>query len=598
MKFFRVVRNSSLTLLFLMALESSSRAAIVTDLRPSETSPSPLGTVVRWTANATDNNSGSLWYRFSAGPAGGDVQVIKDFSSSNRVDWTTIDSEGTYVIQVDIRNQSTGEVSSVSSPYELLPLAGQGPVISPTQNPLVFIYSAPPCPSGGMMKVNFSRAPGDGRVQTTPSQPCRSTTMNFYLAGMRANTDYLAEHLITYATSRTTAGPLMRFTTGGVPAAITSLSAANQQVLQTSFSATNDWILLQGPLGLPPFATDLNGNIIWYYPQALSFLTRPTPNGLLFGINNTGADSSRSVLRIFDLAGNTVQETNAAAVNMQLAAMGKRPIGVFHHEARRLPDGNIATLATVEQILTNVQGPGPVDVIGDMIIILDQNFRVLWTWDAFDYLDVTRKAILGETCSNSGACMSHFLAVDGNDWTHANAVQQTPDGNLLLSLRHQDWVVKLDYENGRGDGHILWHLGNAGDFTIQSDDPNPWFSHQHDANFLADNVTLELFDNGNTRKAADPNANSRGQVLVVDEENRTVRLLLNQNLAVYSAAVGSAQRLTNGDYHFDAGFIGRSAISFELTRTGSIKRAIQAGAPEYRTFRLPDLYSGLINAYR
>ena len=228
-----------------------------------------------------------------------------------------------------------------------------------------------------------------------------------------------------------------------------------------------------------------------------------------------------------------------------------------------------------------------------MIIILDPNFQVVWTWDSFDYLDVTRKALLGETCKNGGACMSHFLAPDGNDWTHANAVQRTPDGNLLISLRHQDWVVKVVYENGTGDGHVLWRLGNEGDFTLQSDDPDAWFSHQHDANFLEDNVTLALFDNGNTRRAADPNANSRGQVLVVDEENRTVNIVLNQDLAVYSSAVGSAQRLPNGDYHFDAGFVGLSAISFEVTRTGNIRRAIQAGYPEYRTFRMPDLYSGI-----
>ena len=57
---------------------------------------------------------------------------------------------------------------------------------------------------------------------------------------------------------------------------------------------------------------------------------------------------------------------------------------------------------------------GGYGVIGDMIIIMDSNFNVLWTWDAFDHLDVTRTAILGETCRGSGACMSHFLAPDGN----------------------------------------------------------------------------------------------------------------------------------------------------------------------------------------
>ena len=592
MKFARVFR-SFLTLVFLLAaFGSPSQAAITADLTPSTPSPSTVGTVVSWTVNATDTNTGSLWYRFRIGPAKGNLKVVRDFSASSELDWTTINPDGVYVIEVAVKNQSTGETVYVASPYEMLPIAGQDPVISWTQNPLVFIYSAPPCPDGGVIRVRFWRADGHGPSQMTEARRCNSTsTMNFYLAGMEANTAYTVEHVITQ-NGESSVGPLMSLTTGSVPTAITSLSAANQTVLEASPIAESDWVLLQGPLSLPPFATDLSGNIIWYYPQTLSFLTRPDTAGRFFGINNSGTDSSGSVLRIFDLAGNTIQETNAAAVNAQLAALGKRQIGVFHHEARRLANGNIATLGTVEQILTNVQGPGPVDVIGDMIIILDANLQVVWSWDTFDHLDVSRSAVLGETCSNSGACMSHFLAPDGNDWTHANAVQQTPDSNLILSLRHQDWILKLDYENGSGDGHILWRLGNAGDFTMQSDLPSPWFSHQHDPNFLADNLTLELFDNGNTRKAADANANSRGQVLVVNEENRTVDLSLNRDLGVYSGAVGSAQRLPNGDYHFDAGFIGLRAISFELTGAGNTERAIEAGAPEYRTFRLPDLYSG------
>jgi hypothetical protein len=385
----------------------------------------------------------------------------------------------------------------------------------------------------------------------------------------------------------------MQLMTGTVPAAIANLAAAHQKVLQSSITSEPDWILLQGPLNVPAFATDLDGHIIWYYPETLTFLTRPDTGGRFFGIKNTNSNPSGSILRIVDLAGNTIQETNAAAVNAQLAALGKRQIGVFHHEARRLANGYIATLGTVEQMLTDVQGPGAIDVIGDMIVILDSNLQVVWTWDTFDYLDVRRTAVLGETCQNSNACMSHFLASDGNDWTHANSVQQTPDGNLIISLRHQDWVVKVDYQNGLGDGHIHWRLGNAGDFILQSNDPHPWFSHQHDANFLPDNVTLELFDNGNTRKAVDPTANSRGQVLLVDEEALTVKLILNQDLGVYSGAVGSAQRLSNGNYHFDAGFLDGRSISFELTNTGTTERAIQAGAPEYRTFRMSDLYMGL-----
>ena len=66
----------------------------------------------------------------------------------------------------------------------------------------------------------------------------------------------------------------------------------------------------------------------------------------------------------------TLLETNAARVNEQLLAMGKRQITAFHHEARPL-EWRLAVLGDVEQILTDVQGPGPVDVVGDMIVVLD-----------------------------------------------------------------------------------------------------------------------------------------------------------------------------------------------------------------------------------
>ena len=102
---------------------------------------------------------------------------------------------------------------------------------------------------------------------------------------------------------------------------------------------------------------------------------------------------------------------------------------------------------------------------------------------------------------------------------------------------------------------MLWRLGQGGDFQIIASDPHPWFSHQHDPNFLAGDSTLVLFDNGNVRVAADADAHSRGQVLQVDEENRVARVLLNADLGVYSSALGSAQRLRNGDFQFDAGFI-------------------------------------------
>jgi hypothetical protein len=260
-----------------------------------------------------------------------------------------------------------------------------------------------------------------------------------------------------------------------------------------------------------------------------------------------------------------------------------------------LPGGRIAALAAVEQMLTDVQGPGPVDVIGDMIIIFDSQLNVVWTWDAFDQLDVRRKAVLGETCADT-SCPPHHLSANPNDWTHGNSISQTPDGNLLYSSRHQDWLIKIDYDHGQGDGHVIWRLGKDGDFDISSTDTYPWFSHQHDANFgTGDPSELTLFDDGNTRIFTLRSGNSRGQVLRLDEQNRVASVVLNADLGVYSDAVGSAQKLHNGDYFYDAGFVpgpnGWTAFSIEVNASGAIVSEIQANRVLYRSFRMTSLYA-------
>src|SRR5262249_34838737 len=215
-------------------------------------------------------------------------------------------------------------------------------------------------------------------------------------------------------------------------------------------------------------------------------------------------------LREIDLAGNTLRETNVAAVNTQLTALGHDIIYSFTHDVQRLPNGGTAVIGITERTV-NINGT-PTDYIGMMVIVLDADFQVAWVWDAFDHLDVNRGPVLGEVVEPGDAGPTAVVPrLPAVDWLHLNAVSWSPaDGNLVLSIRHQDWVLKIDYRNGEGDGHIIWRLGQDGDFNVNSTDPNPLFSHQHNAHYI-DDSTLILFDNGNTRRASDPHADSRGQ---------------------------------------------------------------------------------------
>jgi arylsulfate sulfotransferase len=571
---------------FLLAAAAPYLAsAMSVSLVPSTPSPAPLGTVVTWTGSVANPDPGTLWYRFSAHQSGQVSHVIKDYGPDTTLDWTAIDHEGLYVVEVSVRNTASGDTANDVAVFEMQSRVGDGqPVITPTSHPLVFLYSAPSCPANARMKVQFTGA--DGAVRSTPFRDCQpGLSMNFYLASLRPQMEYSVKHIVDTG-SGIVDGPVLAMTAGPVP-----LALPTQTVLQPAPVPSPDGILLQATIITNSLATDLNGNLVWYYPGNVTFITRPEPGGYFFGIiENQAGDQSQQIVREFDLTGMTVLETNAARVNEQLAAMGMRPISAFHHEARQLPDGRILVLAAVEQILANVQGPDPVDVLGDMIIVLDSNLQVVWAWDAFDHLDVTRRATLNDKCF-PGSCPSLFLDVTANDWLHGNSVQQTPDGNLLYSARSQDWVIKIDYQKGLGSGEVIWRLGKDGDFKIDSTDPSPWFSHQHDPQFLADNTTLLLFDNGNVRNFADPTATSRGQVLQVDEQNRIANLVVNVDMGQYSFALGAAQKLPNGNYHFDVGYLlDGTSIAVEVDSFGNTVYALHAEAPVYRSFRMRNLY--------
>ena len=159
-------------------------------------------------------------------------------------------------------------------------------------------------------------------------------------------------------------------------------------------------------------------------------------------------------------------------MNEQLVAKGYPTILTFNsHEGRNLPDGNIGVLAYRDVVSTSAQGgtpTHPVDIIGSMMLVLDHNLQLLWAWDSFAHQDINRAATLGDTCTQgSGGCTTFNPAFTvANDWLHSNAIEGTTDGNIIISERSQDWVLKINYANGTGDGSVIWRMGAGGDFTI------------------------------------------------------------------------------------------------------------------------------------
>ncbi len=552
-------------------------------------SPQPTGTLITWRAQGAAPNT---WFRFRAGVSGGALRTIRDFGPGTEVNWTATDWDGNYVVEITARNNDTGATATSTIPFQFTSPAASGAVsTSPTEHPLVVAFHAPACPAGSQIRVQFQGA--NGRRTSTPLRDCRANqNPTFLLGGMLPDATYVARHQVFHRDGTTVEGRDISFQTGSLPRDLTI--AKGTVAVPQQIPALEGILLLASSSPTHHSAVDLEGNVIWYYPGALSGFTRLGRGGTFWGLTQGPGGTPAQAIREFDLTGMTLRETNASRLNEQLRARGQMEISNFHHEVRPLPDGRILVLAGVEQILTDVQGPGAQNVLGDMILILDADLQLVWVWNSFEKMDVRRMATLRLTCA-AGGCGPLYKGADAQDWLHTNAVQRTQDGNLILSVRHQDWVVKIDYRDGAGTGDVLWRMGPEGDFAVVSSDPQPWFTHLHDPEFEADGRTMVVFDNGNTRQAKDATVESRGQVYWVDEPNRVVIQFLNASLGKYAFALGSAQMLSNGGYFFDLGWRNDrptpSSLQIETDPLGNQTYVLDVPFAIYRSFRLTDLYT-------
>ena len=403
-------------------------------------------------------------------------------------------------------------------------------------NPLVALYSAPL--PGASMYVQFAKeGPTPSWQDTSPMPIIPGKSTNFIVAGMMPDTTYLMRHVLD---DGTVSAPLT-FTTGSLPV---NLAFPTFIVLQPPAAGTDLSRSVIFHAGIHTgvtnntvntVATDLNGNILWYYDPVANrfpgYAQNLEPGGTVMMLGGKAVDNAGGYnrLRQVDLAGDTLRETSVHAINAQLAALHRPRITDFDHEAKLLPNGDTVVVATTKK--TRSYGGRPTRFTGNMVLVLDQNLHVSWVWNAFRWLNTNR---IGK---------DHPIP---SDWLHANAVSWSPeDGNLIVSLRTQDWVIKINYANGTGDGHIVWKLGAGGNFQAIAGTAYPWFTHQHDVRYIDDN-TLLVFDDGNTRRMTDKTAHSRGQEWIIDEQNMTATLLVNADMGNYSLFLGSAQMLPNG----------------------------------------------------
>lgn len=245
------------------------------------------------------------------------------------------------------------------------------------------------------------------------------------------------------------------------------------------------------------------------------------------------------------------------------------------HEFIKRDNGNILFMTYDLRVvdMTEYGGVENGDYFNTVIQEITPDGEVVWEWSGWDYLgaeDTVRPEVLTrEPPAPVDPIHSNSLAID-------------LDGNILLSSKHTDDIIKIDYETG----DIIWRMGGPeskfNEFTF-IDDPRNGFSSQHHPVIL-ENGNLLLFDNG---YAFDPQV-SRAVEYEIDEENRTATLVWSYDNGTFAAGMGSVQRLENGNTVIGWGSAQGPAVS-EVTPDGDVvfELYLPSNQISYRAYRLP-----------
>ena len=213
-----------------------------------------------------------------------------------------------------------------------------------------------------------------------------------------------------------------------------------------------------------------------------------------------------------------------------------------HHDAQWLPNGHLlyAACAPVPAGFAErvpggtAHGTGEV-MYGDVIREVDRSGRLVWEWKAWEHLEPEDFPI------HPGFGRYH--------WPLVNGLGVRADGSVLMSLRTTSGIIAVD----KASGAVTLHI------------PPSVVSHQHAPVALANGHIL-AFDNGNFREGAHV---AFSRVVEIDPVDHRVVWSYQDEMvnAFYTAFMGNAQRLWNGNTHITESATGRL---FEVTPAGEV----------------------------
>ncbi len=366
------------------------------------------------------------------------------------------------------------------------------------------------------------------------------------------------------------------------------------------------------------YLMDKSGNIVnqWnaqYVPGLISYLL---PNGNLLrddspdgqgGNGYINAAGAGGLLDEYDWNGNLVWQYSYDS-----------PTYLAHHDLQVLPNGDILLVAwelksqadaTAAGRDPNLPGPGylyPDSIVEIQPDIVHGTGTIVWQWHVWDHLvqdfDPTKSNYFGSTGVQDHPELINLNYVstsnDGagapEDWTHCNGIDYNPQlDQIVLSSREfsEFWIIDHSTTTAQAASHSGGRSGHGGDLLYRYGNPETYdrgtaadrvFYYQHDPKWIpagspgAGDITV--FNNGVGR----PNDQDYSSVDEITpppvDSNGNYELTAGQAFGpsaptwiyvappeYYSAIIGSATRLPNGNTLIDYGV---NATFSEVTPAG------------------------------
>ncbi|MCX6275174.1 MAG: aryl-sulfate sulfotransferase [Bacteroidetes bacterium] len=320
----------------------------------------------------------------------------------------------------------------------------------------------------------------------------------------------------------------------------------HQSIIYDSTGTTGYYFLVPSRLTTPnagfhsQLVLDRFGDVVYF--KSLGSLTntpdfKVQPNGMITYFRNNMFYILDSTFTIVDSVGT------------------KNGITTDSHDFQILPNGHFLFLGYKNVIMnlsayawfkpSGTHGSSSATVKYNVIQELDANKNVVFEWHAKDYFAFT---------DVDSTWLSNPVNVD---WTHANAVELDNDGNILLSCRHFNQIIKIN----RTDSSIIWRMGGVGNQFTFLNDTTPFYG-QHDIRRIA-NGNVTFLDNG-YRLLSAPYHAARAVEYQLDEVNYTASLVwkYQYDTVMYSKATGNVQRLPNGNTLVNYGQFSRNNVTF------------------------------------